>query len=313
MKQTSDTLLTTNLPYPGRRQGKVRDLYELPGDEKSPARLLIVACDRISSFDFILPTPIPEKGRILTDIACRWFEKIQDEGIVPIHLLSTDVSDLISLSARERQRLSGRIMIGKACRVIPIECVVRGYLAGSGWNEYKESQSVCGIELPTGLQQCDALPEPIFTPATKAEVGHDENISFEKACETVGQELMHKLRDLSLRIYRMAADYARERGIIIADTKFEFGLPLKMDGTTEQEPILIDEVLTPDSSRFWPAEEYQPGRDQPSFDKQFVRNYLLGLIEAGKWDKTAPAPGLPDDVVQGTVQRYEKARSLLFP
>jgi phosphoribosylaminoimidazole-succinocarboxamide synthase len=302
----------TDLPFPGRRQGKVRDIYQVPGEAGAPPRLLIVACDRISAFDVVLPLPIPGKGRILTEISCHWFERIEAANIVPNHLLSTDPADLPDLTAEQRQELQGRIMIGKACQVIPIECIVRGYLAGSGWKEYQRQQSVCGIALPEGLRQCDQLPEPIYTPSTKAETGHDENISFEQATEVVGRELMETLRDLSLRIYTTAADYARSRGIIIADTKFEFGLPLADDGTVGDTPILIDEALTPDSSRFWPADKYEPGRDQESFDKQYVRNHLQELVDAGKWDKQPPGPQLPDEIAQGTVSRYAEAKRLLF-
>ncbi len=302
----------TDLPYPGRRQGKVRDIYELPGDAGAPTRLLIVACDRISAFDVVLPTPIPGKGQILTEISCRWFERIDAADIVPNHLVSTDPADLPDLTGEQREQLAGRIMIGKACRVVPIECVVRGYLAGSGWKEYQRQQSVCGIPLPTGLRQCDQLPEPIFTPATKAEVGHDENISFDHAAQVAGRELMEHLRDLSLRIYTTAAEYARTRGIIIADTKFEFGLPLNPDGSVAEDPILIDEALTPDSSRFWPADRYEPGRDQESFDKQYVRNHLQSLVDQGRWDKQPPGPQLPEEIVRGTVDRYLEALRLLF-
>ena len=201
-------------------------------------------------------------------------------------------------------------MIGRQCRVVPIECVVRGYLAGSGWKEYQQSQTVCGIELPAGLQQCDKLPEPIFTPATKADQGHDENISFQRACKIAGTPLMTLLRKLSIDIYNMGHEFAAERGIILADTKFEFGVPLA-DSDENAQPILIDEVLTPDSSRFWPADQYKPGRDQPNFDKQYVRNYLQELVDTGRWNKCPPAPALPDEVVHNTMKRYLQAYHLL--
>ncbi|MCK4874032.1 MAG: phosphoribosylaminoimidazolesuccinocarboxamide synthase [Phycisphaerales bacterium] len=310
--KTDTATVSTDLPLPGRRQGKVRDIYEIPVPAGSQPRVLIVACDRISSFDVVLPTPIPGKGRILTEISQHWFQRIDAAGIVSNHLLDTDPNALPNLTPNERAQLAGRIMIGKACRVIPIECVVRGYLAGSGWVEYQRDQSVCGIALPPGLRQCDKLPEPIFTPATKAETGHDENISFDQACHVAGRETMCTLRDWSLRIYDMATAYARPRGIIIADTKFEFGLPLGPDGSVGESPILIDEALTPDSSRFWPAQTYEPGRDQDSFDKQYVRNHLLDLVKRGEWDKTPPGPDLPDDIVQGTIARYDEALDLLF-
>jgi phosphoribosylaminoimidazole-succinocarboxamide synthase len=207
--------------------------------------------------------------------------------------------------------LEGRSMLCRAAKVVPIECVARGYLAGSGWSEYRESGTVCGIPLPSGLAQCSRLPQPIFTPATKAEEGHDENISFERACELVGTPLMSRLRDLTLAIYSAAAEYALSRGVILADTKFEFGFALGEDGTPTDELILVDEVLTPDSSRYWPADDYAPGRDQQSYDKQFVRNHLLGLVAEGRWNKEAPGPELPDDVVQATVARYEEALARL--
>jgi phosphoribosylaminoimidazole-succinocarboxamide synthase len=309
---TPTTLTQTDLPYPNRRQGKVRDIYEVPADAGQDAALLIVACDRISTFDLVLPTPIPGKGQVLTEISCHWFQRIEEAGIVPNHLISTDPATLPGLSDEQRASLEGRIMIGKACRVIPIECIVRGYLAGSGWGEYQRQQSVCGLQLPAGLTQCDELPEPIFTPSTKADEGHDENISFDRACEIVGSDVMERLRDMSLAVYTMAAEYARKRGIIIADTKFEFGLPLMPDGSTSVDPILIDEALTPDSSRFWPADDYEPGRDQDSFDKQYVRNYLLGLVKEGAWDKKPPCPELPPEIVEGTIARYREAADRLF-
>lgn len=305
-------LFESALDLPGRRLGKVRDTYELPGGE-----LLIVATDRISAFDVILPTPIPGKGVLLTRVAAFWLRWIEERGLCRTHLLSTDAGDIpgsaFSPGATARETLLGRVTIGRRCRVIPIECVVRGYLEGSGWREYSASGSVCGVRLPEGLGQCERLPEPIFTPATKAESGHDENITFEEACDRVGAETMERLRDRSLAIYREAAAHALDRGIIIADTKFEFGLPLDDHGEPSgDEPMLIDEALTPDSSRFWPADDYKPGGAQASFDKQFVREYLEGLVAQGRWNKASPGPALPQDVVDGTLARYREAASRLL-
>jgi len=281
-------LMHSDLPLPVHR-GKVRDVYDL-GD-----RLLIVATDRISAYDVVMPNGIPDKGRILTALSLFWFGKFADS--FEHHLISADVSAYPPELQRHRRQLEGRSMLVKKARVVPIECVARGYLAGSGWKEYQASRSVCGIPLPPGLRQCDKLPEPIFTPATKEQTGHDLNISFDQMVQRVGRELSQTLRHRTLWLYQQAADYAASRGVIIADTKFEFGqLP---DGRL----ILIDEVLTPDSSRFWPADQYQPGRDQPSFDKQFVRNYL----ETQPWNKQPPAPPLPAEVVEGTRRRYIEA------
>ena len=285
----STALLKTNLPFPARR-GKVRDVYDL-GDT-----LLIVATDRISAFDCIMPNGIPDKGRILTALSLFWFEKLRELGTAT-HLIASEVEDFPAILNPYSDQIAGRSMLVRKALVIPIECVARGYLAGSGWKEYQHSQTVCGILLPAGLRQCDKLPEPIFTPATKEESGHDINIPLGEAAARIGAKLARELQETTLRIHRWAAEYAAQRGIIIADTKFEFGtLP---DGKV----MLIDEILTPDSSRFWPADEYQPGHDQPSFDKQFVRNWL----EAQPWNKTPPAPPLPDEVVEGTRQRYAAA------
>jgi phosphoribosylaminoimidazole-succinocarboxamide synthase len=285
---SAQALLQSDLPFPLRR-GKVRDVYDL-GNE-----LLIVATDRISAFDCVMPNGIPDKGKILTALSLFWFGRFAEK--FENHLIAANVADYPKPLQRFFDQLAGRSMLVKKAKVVPIECVARGYLAGSGWKEYQQTQTVCGIKLPAGLRQSDRLPEPIFTPATKEESGHDINIPFEQAAETVGQDLATTLRDRTLSLYTLAAEYARTRGIIIADTKFEFGqLP---DGRL----ILIDEVLTPDSSRFWPADKYQPGRDQESFDKQFVRNWL----ERQPWDKAPPAPPLPDDVVEGTRRRYLEA------
>ena len=261
--------------------GKVREMYELDGD------LVMVASDRISAYDVVMPNPIPDKGRVLTQMSVFWFETTGD--IVPNHFVSQDVPP----------EAAGRGIRVKRLGMYPVECVVRGYLSGSGWREYRESGSVCGIALPGGLRESDRLPEPIFTPATKAEVGdHDENIDFERACEIVGSRpLMEELRRISIELYRHASEHAAERGIILADTKFELG------SSPGAEVVLGDEVLTPDSSRFWPVDGYEPGRGQPSFDKQFVRDWAAG----SGWDKTPPAPELPDDVVAGTRERYVEA------
>jgi len=291
MKTTA--LLTTSLESYPKRSGKVRDLYELPGE------LLMVATDRISAYDVVMPNGIPDKGRVLTQISIFWFELLGD--MTNHHLVSSQLDDLPE-DLRGMNELDGRIMLCRKAQVVPIECVVRGYLAGSGWREYKKSATVCGIELPAKLKQASKLPEPIFTPATKAEQGlHDENISFERGCELVGEEIMTELRDKSLAIYQKAADYAAERSIILADTKFEWGRD--EDGNM----MLVDEVLTPDSSRFWPMEGYTPGKSQPSFDKQFVRDYLDKI----KFDRTPPAPPLPTEIVQSTREKYVEAYTLL--
>ena len=299
-------LMRTDLPLPGRRQGKVRDIYETKLADGRDA-LVLVASDRISAFDVVMSNPVPGKGVMLTQISKFWFDMIGQKmaGKLQHHVISMDPADIPGLTTAQREQLKGRVMVGRKTKVIKIECVVRGYLAGSGWKEYQQSQTVCGIKLPPGLKQCDKLPEPIFTPSTKEDVGHDQNISFEESWDIAGKELATKLRDLSLAIYTMARDYAAQRGIIIADTKFEFGLPT--DGSGGGVPILIDEVLTPDSSRFWPADQYSPGKDQPSYDKQYVRNYLEELVKAGKWNKTPPGPTLPEEVLRNTMAKYLEA------
>jgi phosphoribosylaminoimidazole-succinocarboxamide synthase len=285
----NDTLLELNLPGVKKvKSGKVREIFDL-GD-----RLLFVATDRISAFDCIMPNGIPRKGEVLTQISYFWFG--QTEAFQPNHLISGSNDPLPSNLQAANGKLARRSMLVKKAKPLAIECVVRGYLAGSGWKEYRQSQTVCGIKLPPGLKESSELPEPIFTPATKAETGHDENISFEQAEAIVGKDIAELARTASLKIYNFARDYARQRGIIIADTKFEFGL-------YEDDLLLIDEVLTPDSSRFWPADQYQPGRGQPSFDKQFVRDYLETL----DWDKAPPAPALPGDVVAKTQAKYLEA------
>jgi phosphoribosylaminoimidazole-succinocarboxamide synthase len=287
----------------------VRDVYRSSADPAAP--LLIVATDRLSAFDVVMPTPVAGKGCLLTTMSLGWFAFLRSRGIVGDHVLGTDLSAVAGLTDADRRTLAGRSMLCRAARVVPIECVARGYLAGSGWNEYREHGTVCGIPLPKGLVQCSRLPQPIFTPATKAEQGHDENISFERACELVGAPLMTRLRDLTLAIYSAAAEYALERGVILADTKFEFGFALGADGKPTDELILVDEVLTPDSSRYWPANDYAPGRDQQSYDKQFVRNYLLKLVAEKQWNKEPPGPPLPADIVEATVRRYEEALAKL--
>lgn len=304
-------LLTTQLALPLVRRGKVRDVFALPD-----GNLLIVATDRISAFDVVMPSGIPGKGRILTDMAVFWLRFIEQRGICKTHLVTTDVDAVphaaFAPGGTTREQLAGRIMVGRRCRVIPVECVVRGYLEGSGWKEYQASGSVCGIRLPAGLVQCDRLPHPIFTPATKEDLGkHDENITFDRAVEIVGPAVMDELRELSLAIYAAAAEHARVRGIIIADTKFEFGVPEATSPGDTLSPILIDEALTPDSSRFWPAGPYAPGGPQKSYDKQWLREYLESLVEAGTWNKQAPGPELPEVVTQGTLDRYRSARDLL--
>jgi phosphoribosylaminoimidazole-succinocarboxamide synthase len=274
-------------------QGKVRDIYDL-GD-----RLVIVTTDRLSAFDVILPDPIPYKGEVLTKISLFWFDLLRD--IVPNHVLSIEPEDLPEELRRFEDEWAGRFMIVRKAEVFPVECIVRGYLAGSGWKEYRETGAVCGQKLPEGLMESSMLPEPIFTPSTKAEIGaHDENISLERMIEIVGEDVAKKLRDTSIALYRAARDHAAGRGLIIADTKFEFGL---IDGKV----ALVDEALTPDSSRFWPADEYEPGHGQPSFDKQFVRDWL----EKSGWDKRPPAPELPEDIVVVTAEKYIEAYELL--
>jgi len=269
--------------------GKVRDVYRVDSD-----RLLFVATDRISAFDYVLASGIPEKGRVLTQISLFWFDFLKD--IVPSHLITADVNLYPDQLQKYRDQLVGRSMLVTRAEMFPVECVVRGYLSGSGWKEYKQSGAVCGISLPQGLRESDKLPEPIFTPATKAVDGHDENIPFERMTQIVGREMSEKLRDLSLRVYKKAANYAAERGIIIADTKFEFGM-------TANGITLADEVLTPDSSRFWPADTHAPGKAQDSYDKQYVRDYL----EEIRWNKQPPAPSLPEAVQRRTTEKYVEA------
>lgn len=271
-------------------RGKVRDIYDL-GD-----KLLIVATDRLSAFDVVLPTPIPDKGRVLTQLSLFWFELLRN--VIPNHVLSA--TEFPSPFDRYRDDLAGRSMLVRKARSLPIECVVRGYVSGSGWKDYRATGKICGLVLPAGLQESDRLPEPIFTPATKAVTGHDENVTFEQAVSLVGKEVAERVRNVSLEIYRRATEHAEPRGVLLADTKFEFGL-------LNNELIWIDEALTPDSSRFWPAAQYRPGGPQPSFDKQFVRDYLEGI----RWPKVPPGPELPADVVAATRAKYREAYRIL--
>jgi phosphoribosylaminoimidazole-succinocarboxamide synthase len=283
------TTVISQTDFPGlklRGRGKVRDIYEL-GD-----KLLIVATDRLSAFDVVLPTPIPDKGKVLTQISLYWFETLAN--ILPNHVLSG--TEFTGELAPYAASLHGRAMVVRKTEPLPVECVVRGYISGSGWKDYQKTGAICGISLPKGLRESDKLPEPIFTPSTKATTGHDENISFEETVALVGRPVAEKIRDTSLQIYQQASDRAARHGIIIADTKFEFGL-------IGNDLIWIDEALTPDSSRFWPADQYQPGKAQPSFDKQFVRDYL----ERIGWNKQAPGPELPADVVKATQAKYREA------
>lgn len=278
--------------FPLLKRGKVREVFDLDD------ALLFVATDRISAFDVVLPTPIPDKGRVLTQLSLFWFGYLRD--IVPNHFITDNVAAYRPVLKQYAEQLEGRSMVVKKAEVLPVECVVRGYLVGSGWSEYKKNGTVCGEKLPEGLREADKLPTPIFTPATKAETGHDENISFARMCEIVGRERGEQLREISISLYQRARDYAAPRGIIVADTKFEFGV---VNGAL----TLVDEVLTPDSSRFWPAAEYAPGKTPPSFDKQYVRDYLTAI----GWDKEPPAPALPEEVVQKTREKYLEALRIL--
>lgn len=310
---SSPPVLETSLALPGLRRGKVRDVYGLPDDPATgEPRLLIIATDRISAFDVVMPTPIPGKGELLTSLSTFWLRFIEMAGLSRTHLLSTDAGEVPQAAFlgtpgdTTREQLRGRVMIARKATVIPIECVARGYLEGSGWKDYQATGAVCGVHLPPGLRQCERLPTPIFTPATKEEQGrHDENIDFERAASVVGHDLMDKLRKRTLSIYEAAAEHALARGIIIADTKFEFGtLP---DG----EIILIDEALTPDSSRFWPADTYRPGGPQRSFDKQFLREWLEGEVSSARWNRQAPGPALPPQIAEATLSKYREAHDRL--
>jgi phosphoribosylaminoimidazole-succinocarboxamide synthase len=294
MPSVAPVLVTTFTDLRLLRRGKVRDVYEVDNQ-----RLLIVATDRISAFDSVSPTPIERKGEVLTALSRFWFARLGH--IVPHHLITTEIDEMPDVVRAHADELRGRSMLVKRTEVFPVECVVRGYLSGSGWKDYQRTGQVCGHQLPTGLRDSEKLATSIFTPATKAETGHDENISEAQMAEIVGRDAMEKLREVSLRLYTEASDYARGRGIIIADTKFEFGRD--HDGAI----TLIDEVLTPDSSRFWPLDSYEVGKSQASFDKQFVRDYL----ESIKWDKQPPCPELPDEIAQATTARYLEAYELI--
>jgi len=273
-------------------RGKVRDLYEIPGHED---KLLMIATDRISAYDVVMGDPVPGKGRILTRLSLFWFDLLGD--IMPNHLISAEVDEYPEVCHQYRSQLEGRSMLVRRSKVLPVECIVRGYLSGSFWKAYQQDTNVCGFDLPPGMLESDKFPQPLFTPSTKADQGeHDENISFERMQEIIGADLAVRVADVSVRLYEKAADYARSKGIIIADTKFELGM-------VGNELILIDEVLTPDSSRFWPLDEYRPGQGQPSFDKQFLRDYLSSL----DWDKKPPAPPLPQEILAKTQARYEEA------
>ncbi|MCA9252715.1 MAG: phosphoribosylaminoimidazolesuccinocarboxamide synthase [Phycisphaerae bacterium] len=297
IESCSKVVTETTIPGVSVRRGKVRDIYELADS------LLLVATDRISAYDVVLPTAIPGKGEMLTRLSRFWFQWLGDS--VPNHFLGMVEDQAPDGLEDHLDQLRHRTTVCRKCEVVPIECVVRGYITGSGWVEYQRDQTVCGIDLPAGLKQCQKLDKPIFTPATKEDEGHDINISFERACELVGTDVMTKLRDMSIDIYKRASEYAATRGIIIADTKFEFGVH---DGKL----LLIDEVLTPDSSRFWPKDKYEAGRDQESFDKQYVRNYLTELVKCGQWDKTPPGPQLPEKIVKNTAAKYREACELLM-
>lgn len=316
-----EPVMDTKLPLPNPRRGKVRDIYDCTLKDGRDA-LLIVATDRISAFDAIMQNGIPDKGKLLTEVATHWFESIETHfeaeagHQLPHHLLSVDPEDVQGLSDQDVSMLRGQVMIGQRCEVIKLECVARGYLAGSGWAEYQQSQSICGQKLPVGLQQCAKLPSPIFTPTTKADEGHDMPVTFEEACDLVGEAVAKRLRDITLSLYEFAHARAAQRGLILADTKFEFGVPVEKAKAGRpidpEDIVLIDEALTPDSSRYWPADDYEPGRDQASFDKQFVRNYLQDVVDAGQWDKTPPGPVLPNPIIEQTLERYREAVARLF-
>ncbi len=295
MNKEAIPLLTTHIPQLKLcNRGKVRDIYEINDT------LLIIATDRISAFDVVLPSGIPYKGKVLTGLSEFWFKYTSD--IIENHLITTRIENMNNdVIAKHKDILQGRSMLVKKVDVIPVECVIRGYLAGSGWKEYQATQSICGITLPAGLRESDKLLEPIFTPSTKATIGHDENIPFSKVIDMIGKKLAEELKEKSMKVYLKASDYARERGIIICDTKFEWGI------TKDGKTILIDEVLTPDSSRFWPQEGYEPGKPQHSYDKQFIRDYL----ESIPWNKKPPAPPLPPDIIQKTSEKYLNAYKAL--
>ena len=288
----SKIVIDTDIPLEIVNKGKVRDIYDLKEN------LLLVVTDRISAFDYVLPNPIPSKGACLTQLSRFWFE--YTKNIVPNHMISTELADFPDQLQDYTDQLEYRSMLVKKTKVIPIECIVRGYISGSAWKSYKKDQTVCGITFSSGLQESERFDEPLFTPSTKADTGHDINISFEKMVELVGKDVSEKLKEYSLKLYSTAAEYARKKGIIIADTKFEFGI-------LDDQIIFIDEALTPDSSRFWPADKYEPGKSQPSFDKQFVRDYL----NTTSWDKNSDPPQLPDNIVNETSKKYQEAYEII--
>ena len=298
----NDALLEITIPGLVARRGKVRDVFDL-GDQ-----VLLVASDRLSAFDWVLPTGIPDKGRVLTQISQFWFDLLANRLGVAHHLVTCDVEQMPLPAGTDIEQLAGRTMLCRKSLVVPFECVARGYLSGSGWNEYRAGGEVCGVALPAGLQESDRLPEHLFTPSTKAEQGdHDENVSYDRMSADLGEELAIRLREKTLAIYADGAAYAAERGVLVADTKFEFGMAPSLDSPDGKELLLIDEVLTPDSSRFWPADRYAPGGPQPSFDKQFVRDWLL----ASDWDRESPPPPLPAEIVQQTRAKYVEAYEIL--
>ena len=292
-------VLHTDLALPNKRTGKVRDIYDVTLASGEEA-LLIVATDRVSAFDVVMANGMPGKGVVLTQISRFWFDFFS--AAVDHHLISTDVADVPGLDQEQTTQLRGRIMLCRKTDVLPIECIARGYITGSGWKDYLRTGAVCGIDLPAGLRNSDRLEAPLFTPSTKADTGHDENISFAQGVDIVGEPMMQWLSDTTLNLYRRARDYALDRGIILADTKFEFGV---IEG--HDSPLLIDEIFTPDSSRFWPADDWEPGREQASFDKQIVRNYLETLVAAGEWNKAPPGPTLPGEVLDKALGRYLEA------
>lgn len=298
--------MQTDLPLPNRRSGKVRDLYDIKLPDGSDG-LLMVATDRVSAFDVVMPNGVPGKGILLTQIAAFWFDYFARTLGLRHHLVSLNADDIVALDVAQRQRLHGRVMLCRKLQMLPVECVARGYIAGSGWQDYQRSGTVCGVNMPPGLQPGDALSEPVFTPATKACDGHDENITFEQAAERVGSmSLMDQLREGTLSLYQHARERLAGQGLLLADTKFEFGLLPDCD-----EPVLADEVLTPDSSRIWLRESWQPGNPPAGFDKQPLRDYLQQIADAGQWDKKSPAPVLPDAVVSDVLHRYRRACTLL--
>jgi phosphoribosylaminoimidazole-succinocarboxamide synthase len=311
LTHSDGSVISTDLPLPGRRSGKVRDLYDIPPEPGRSPRVLVIASDRVSAFDVVMPTPIPEKGRFLTRISLEWFRYLRTRRIVEDHLVSADPHEVPGLSRDDQEMLIGRCMVCRKVRIVPIECVVRGWLAGSGWSEYRATGTVCGIPQPPRLQAFGRLPEPIFTPAFKNDAGHDENCTIEQVADRIGMDLAERLRLLSLQVYAAAAERALDRGLILADTKFEFGFVLDADGAPTDRLVLADEVLTPDSSRYWLEASIRPGAEPASLDKQFLRDWLLAEERAGRWNRTPPGPHLPPEIVRPTRERYERAAELL--